>query len=65
MRVLRLSRGPRGLLADKLCDGGNVAAGALVFGQFLGTNPFSAVAAALGVCMWAALIAWAMLLSRE
>jgi hypothetical protein len=60
-----LNRKQRTLLADKLCDGGNLAVGALVFGQFLGQNPFSPVVGILGLCSWTALVVWAMSLCRE
>ena len=51
------------LLADKLCDAANLAAGALVLGQFLGTA-FSIVLACAGVVLWAGLIFCALALTK-
>jgi hypothetical protein len=63
MTMLRLKTRERELLADKLPDLANLAAGALVFGQFLATD-FSVVVAVGGVVVWGALIAWALYFKR-
>lgn len=61
---LKLKRGQRAMFADKLPDTANLAIGALVFGQLLGTE-FSARVAVLGLAVWGALIAWAAVLAAE
>jgi hypothetical protein len=40
------------LAADKLFDAGNVAAGGMVFGQFLADRPFSIALAVTGLAIW-------------
>ena len=40
------------LLADKLSDVANLAAGTLIFGQFLSEQPFSLPLALFGVGVW-------------
>ena len=62
MTMLELNRNQRAVLADKLPDMANVAAGALVFAQFLGERPFSPWLAACGIGLWAFLIACAVAL---
>jgi hypothetical protein len=52
--MIRLKRVQRSLLADKLADVANVAAGALIFGQTLSGAVFSMRLALLGVCTWIA-----------
>ena len=49
--MLRLTRGQRTMLADKLLDVANVAAGALVFGQLLGDR-FAISLAIAGIGPW-------------
>ncbi len=62
--MLRLNQRQRELLADKLCDAANLAAGALVFGQFLAPG-FSAILAAAGLIAWVALIGWGLAVARR
>ena len=62
--MLRLSTEQRRLLADKLGDAANIAAGAMIFGQFLGDRRISLAAAALGFAIWLGLTAWALSLER-
>ena len=64
--MLRLTRSQRALLADKLLDAANVAAGALLFGQFL-ADRFSFVLAIAGICLWGflALLAVALVKGGE
>jgi hypothetical protein len=50
--MLKLNREQRALLADKLSDLANLAAGALVFGQFLADRRFSPIIAVFGVVGW-------------
>jgi len=61
--MLRLNQEQRVLLAEKLCDAGNLAAGALVFGQFL-ADRFSVMLAAAGLAVWMILIGSASFLLK-
>ena len=63
--MLELNREQRRVLTDKLPDGANIAAGALVFGQFLSSQTFSPLAALTGAGMWVILLAVALLLAKE
>jgi hypothetical protein len=63
--MLRLQRSQRVLLSETVRDVANVAAGAMVFGQFLGSGMFSIWVAVGGTVVWAALVAWAVGLARE
>jgi hypothetical protein len=49
--MLRLKHGQRSLLADKLADVANVAAGALIFGQALSGTAFSVKLAMVGLVL--------------
>ena len=62
--MLRLTRDQRGLLAEKLCDMANLAAGALVFGQLL-SDQFSIALAIAGIFTWLSLTGWALALWRK
>lgn len=50
---------------DKVPDIANVAAGALLFGQFLGERPFSPATALFGVVIWLVLIGWSVALAAR
>lgn len=63
--MLVLNDAQRALLADKVPDAANLAAGAMVFGQFLGDRPFSLTVALWGIGVWIALIAWGVVLAVE
>jgi len=63
--MVELTNGQRALLADKLPDIANVAAGALVFGQSLSDRTFSLPLAAAGVALWAFLFGCAVVLARK
>jgi len=63
--MLRLSTEQRRLLADKLCDAGNVAAGALIFGQFLGDAQYSIPLGLLDVAVWLSFGTLAVMLTQE
>jgi len=52
--MLRLTRSQRTILADKVMDAANVAAGALVFGQFL-ADRFSIALFFAGLGLWSLL----------
>jgi hypothetical protein len=62
--MLQLNSTQRTLLAEKLCDAGNLAAGALLFGQFL-ADRFSILLPCGGLTLWVGLIGWALALSRK
>jgi hypothetical protein len=63
--MLALGREQRVLLAETVRDMANVAAGAMVFGQFLGAQMFSVWIAVGGAAVWIALGGWAVALIRE
>jgi hypothetical protein len=63
--MLKLRRRQRDVLIDKLPDVGNLAAGALVFGQLLGDRPFSLAVAVFGFGLWLLLIASSLYLGRR
>ncbi len=50
--MLELSANQRAILADKLGDAANVAAGALVFSQFLSDRLLSPPLLLLGLALW-------------
>ena len=52
MTVLDWNLKQRALVADKVFDAGNVAAGGMLFGQFLAQRPFSIVLAIAGLVFW-------------
>jgi hypothetical protein len=63
--MLELSHDQRRLLIDTLADAANVAAGGLVFGQFLSQRSFSVVLAAAGAGTWVVMLAWSLFLARR
>jgi hypothetical protein len=60
MTMLVLDRGQRDLLSQKLADIANLAAGALVFSQFLSTQQFSPRRIAWGLLLWSVVTACAL-----
>ena len=58
--MLLFNRAQRTLLSEKLADIANVAAGALIFGQFLSDYSFSLSLAAFGVATWLVLTSFAV-----
>ena len=60
--MLRLTRRQRTTLVEKVPDLANLAAAGLVFGQFVGGQPFSRTVAFVGILAWAGLIAFALVL---
>ena len=60
----RLTETQRVLLADKVLDLANIAAGGMIFGQFLADGPFSVSLAVWGLAWWLLLVANAMRLFR-
>jgi hypothetical protein len=65
MAMLDLDRGQRALLADKLFDAGNVAAGGMVFGQFVANRPFSVFLAVVGLAIWLTSLMVSVVLQRR
>jgi len=63
--MLRLTQEQRVLLAETVRDIANIAAGAMVFGQFLGREMFSLPTALTGLVLWVGLVSWAIALARE
>ena len=63
--MLELSEKQRAVLADKVADMANVAAGALVFGQFLGDSMVSPVRLLIGLGFWMALMVCAVVLTER
>jgi hypothetical protein len=61
--MVRLNREQRMLLAETLRDIANIAAGAMVFGQFIGSQTLSYSIAAFGMGVWVALVTFAMVLA--
>ncbi|MBZ0283122.1 MAG: hypothetical protein K8L97_20460 [Anaerolineae bacterium] len=47
--VKRYTEDQRGRIGEKLLDLGNIAAGALLFGQFISDRPFHLLIAVLGI----------------
>lgn len=62
--MLRLNEAQRRVVTDKVPDLANLAAGAMVFGQFLADEPFSALVAAGGLVIWAFLMGCTVVLAR-
>ena len=55
----------RASFADKVPDVANIAAGALVFGQFIGGQHYSLPVAVFGAVIWLVFFGWSLFLSRE
>ena len=54
--MIELDAKQRTLIADKLFDAANVAAGGMVFGQVLAERPFSTALAIVGLGIWIILV---------
>ena len=63
--MLLLNKSQRTLLAETLADIGNVAAGALIFGQFLSDYAFSLRLASFGVVTWLMLTTFAVTIAKR
>ena len=63
--MIELNGRQRTVLINTLPQTANVAAGGLLFGQFVGSRQFSMVLALVGLVAWAALIGWSMFLARR
>ncbi len=66
MTMVELGPRQRVLLAETSRDIANIAAGATVFGQFLGERPFSPPIAIGGVILWVCVVIFAIrLMGKE
>ena len=65
MTVLDWNPRQRALVADKPFDAGNVAAGGMLFGQFVTDRPFSLALAVIGVVVWVAFFAISVALEKR
>ena len=63
--MLELNERQRAVLIAALPNTANVAAGGLIFGQFVSDRPFSVALALTGIAAWAALIGWSIFLARR
>jgi hypothetical protein len=63
--MLRLRREQRTLPAETLRDIANVAAGAMIFGQFLSDATYSTSVAFGGIVLWVVFVVCAILLASE
>ena len=63
--MLRLKTRRRAVLVETLRELANLAAGALVLGQFVGQQPLSVWVIVGGVATWLALVGLAVLLTGE
>jgi hypothetical protein len=62
--MLRLNKAQRGILIDKVPALANLAAGAMIFGQFLSQGAFSWLVAVSGVALWFFLTACAIAIAK-
>jgi hypothetical protein len=62
--MLKLTRWQRRMIAEKLVDVANVAAGAMIFGQFLAGRGFSLRVAIYGLTVWTGFFACAIALTQ-
>ena len=63
--MVRLTKEQRALLAETLRDIANIAAGAMVFGQFLADTMFSTTVAFGGLTLWVVFVGCLILLASE
>jgi len=63
--MLRLKPGRRAVLVETFRELANLAAGALVLGQFVGEQRLSALAVIGGIATWIALVGIAVWLAGE
>jgi hypothetical protein len=62
--MLRLTARQREALIEKVPDFGNLAAGSMLFGQFLTERPFSLALASAGAATWLALWVFVLVLAQ-
>lgn len=63
--MLELNPNQRAVLADKLPDMANIAAGVFIFGQFVGDDVLSTGRLLTGVAIWAFLVGCSLILMRR
>lgn len=63
--MLRLTKARRAALAQTFRELANLAAGAMVLGQFVGERSFSPAVLLIGIAMWAALVGLALVFTGE
>ncbi len=63
--MVRLNPPQREALADTLRELANLAAAALVLGQFVGPQPLSLTTIVVGFAVWLALVAFSLVLTGE
>jgi hypothetical protein len=63
--MLRLRQRQRTVLIETFREAGNLAAGAMILGQFVGEQPLSIWVFLAGVGLWLALVGVAVLLAGE
>ena len=63
--MLELNDEQRRIIVDKVPDMANVAAGAMVFGQFLADRPFSLMLGVAGAAGWLVVAGWTLYLTRR
>jgi hypothetical protein len=62
--MIGFDRSQRHLLAETIRDMANIAAGAMVFGQFVSGAPFSIPIAIFGAGFWVAFVGYAAILAK-
>ena len=62
--MVGFDRSQRRLLAETVRDIANIAAGALVFGQFVTGGPFSLPLAIFGGGLWVVLVGYAVVITK-
>jgi hypothetical protein len=63
--MLRFGKRQREVWIDTLSQAANVAAGGLLFGQFVGDRPFSTKLGCAGIAAWIILLLWSTFLARD
>ena len=63
--MVRLRPGQRRLVVANVPALGNVAAGSLLFGQFLSDRPYSPALAVIGLATWAVLFGIALFFAAQ
>ena len=64
LTIVVFSAEQRKLLAETLRDLANIAAGAMVFGQFVSTGTFSVSLAVVGGGLWIAIVGYAVTIAK-
>ena len=64
LTMLRLNKTQRGILIDKVPALANLAAGAMIFGQFLSRSPFSWSITGFGAVAWLVFVGCAIMIAK-